>query len=303
MFLRISFRTSALNSPFRQQRTLARPALLSGIGYWSGRDIHVEFRPATPHTGIVFVRGDLAPVRRIRVTPENRVETPRRTTLSENGGTVEMVEHLLAALAGLQIDNCEVCVDAAEMPALDGSSLAAVEAIESAGVVFQDATRPHIVVKQTVRVGDDDAWIEARPSKKQGLFVDYHLDYGAETPIGTQQFSLDVTPKSFCQQLAVARTFILEEDAKWMKARGLGARTTYQDLLVFGADGPIDNELRFGDECVRHKILDLVGDIALANCDIYAHIHAHRSGHRLNARLVQTLLTHYPAGSKMSLSA
>ncbi len=277
----------------RQQRTLARPAQLSGVGYWSGKDIHVEFRPAAPDTGLVFVRSDMAPIRRIRVLPENRIVSPRRTTLTENGGTVEMVEHLLAGLAGLQIDNCEICIDSQEMPALDGSSLAAVQAIESAGVIFQDAMRTQITVDQTVRVGDESAWIEARPSDKPGLFVDYHLDYGSETPIGTQRFSLEVNPKSFCQELASARTFILEDDAKWMKARGLGARTTYQDLLVFGEDGPIGNELRFKDECVRHKILDLVGDLALSNCDIHARICAHRSGHRLNADLVHELLEQY----------
>jgi UDP-3-O-acyl N-acetylglucosamine deacetylase len=279
----------------RQQRTLARPVQLSGVGYWTGKDIHVEFRPAAPETGLVFVRSDMAPIRRIRVAPENRVVTPRRTTVTENGATVEMVEHLLAALAGLQIDNCEICVDAQEMPALDGSSQAAVKAIESAGVVFQDAHRPQIIVDQIVRVGDDDAWIEARPYDRPGLFVDYHLDYGSDTPIGTQQFSLEVTPKTFCQELAKARTFVLEADAKWMQARGLGSRTTYQDLLVFGKDGPIENKLRFEDECVRHKILDLVGDLALSTCDIHARIHAHRSGHRLNADLVRLLLDQYQA--------
>jgi len=294
----------ALKTAVRQQRTLARPALLSGVGYWSGRDVHVEFRPAAPDTGIVFVRSDLAPVRRIPVAPGNRVETPRRTTLAKNGGTVEMVEHLLAALGGLQIDNCEVSVDSAEMPAQDGSSLAAVQAIESAGVVFQEAAQPQIIVDRVVRVGNSTAWIEARPAKKPGLFVDYHLDYGTQNPIGTQKFSLEVNPKTFCQELAAARTFILEDDAKWMKARGLGARTTYQDLLVFGPDGPIDNVLRYQDECVRHKILDFVGDMALSNCDIHTCIHAHRSGHRLNAELVRTLLQHYQVtSSRMSLSA
>jgi UDP-3-O-acyl N-acetylglucosamine deacetylase len=252
--------------------------------------VRVEFRPAAAHTGIVFVRSDMRPVRRIRATARNRVETPRRTTLTESGATVEMVEHILAALFGMQIDNCEVWADGLEMPAGDGSSQGVVEALRRAGPVEQRVLRKQIGIEQTIRVGSTDAWIEARPSLLPGLYIQYDLDYGNNTPIGQQSLQLEITPHTFCTHLAAARTFILEEEARRMRARGLGSRTTYQDVLVFDGQGPIENALRFADECVRHKVLDIVGDLGLAGCDLNAEIHGHRSGHRQNAQLIDAIL-------------
>jgi UDP-3-O-acyl N-acetylglucosamine deacetylase len=219
------------------------------------------------------------------------VETPRRTTLAANGAQVEMVEHILAALFGLQIDNCQVCVDAPEMPGGDGSCAPVVEAIVAAGVVEQAVQRKRLIVTDVTRVGDDESWVEARPIRNDVLAVKYRLDYGPGSPIGRQTIDLTVTPQSFRTELAPARTFILQDEADWLRQRGLASRVTHQDLLVFNAEGPIENELRFENECVRHKALDLVGDLALAGCDLVGQIVAHRSGHRLNAELVKVLLT------------
>lgn len=275
----------------RRQQTIARPAVVEGFGYWSGIDARVEFRPAPPDSGIVFVRGDLTRPVRIRAVVANRVDTPRRTTLRSGGASVEMVEHIMAALGGLEIDNCEVWVNATEMPGLDGSSQPFVEALVAAGLVEQSAVRPTLAVREVTRLGNEESWVEARPSTSGGLSLKFHLDYGSSNAIGRQTFSLPVTPDSFRRELAPSRTFMLKAEADWLLAQGLGQRATLKDLLVFGADGPIDNELRFRDECVRHKALDLVGDLALAGCDLAAHIVAYRSGHRLNAELVRTLLT------------
>jgi UDP-3-O-acyl N-acetylglucosamine deacetylase len=275
----------------RSQQTLARPASVAGFGYWSGRDVQVEFRPAPPDTGVVFVRGDLSQPVRIPARVEYRIEAPRRTTLRAGGASVEMVEHILAALAGVQVDNCEVWVDAAEMPGCDGSSLPFVEALDAAGIVPQAATRMVLVVREVTRMGDDETWIEARPAPAGGLTAKYRLDYGRDNPIGRQTLTLGVTPDSFRRELAPARTFMLKEEADWLRAQGLGKRVTAQDLLVFDADGPVDNQLRFYEECVRHKLLDLVGDLALAGCDLSGYFVAHRSGHRLNAELVRVLLS------------
>jgi UDP-3-O-acyl-N-acetylglucosamine deacetylase len=118
----------------------------------------------------------------------------------------------------------------------------------------------------------------------------FRLDYGSGNAIGRQTLQLPITSDSFRRELAPARTFVLQEEADWLLSRGLGKRATYQNLLVFDKNGPVDNELRFRDECVRHKALDLVGDLALAGCDLAGHIVAHRSGHRLNAELVRALL-------------
>jgi UDP-3-O-acyl N-acetylglucosamine deacetylase len=251
----------------------------------------VELRPAAPHTGIVFVRGDLSPPRRIAAAVQHRVEVPRRTNLAAGGAQIEMVEHVLAALVGLSIDNCEVWVDSPELPGLDGSSQPLVEAIAAGGIAEQPAQQRRLVVTDVTRVGDDECWVEARPAKAGGLTIKYRLDYGSDTAIGRQTIELRVTPATFRSELAPARTFLLAAEAQWLRERGLGQRVTNQDLLVFGDEGPIDNTLRMENECVRHKALDLVGDLALAGCELVGHFIAYKSGHRLNAELVKVLLT------------
>jgi len=291
-----------LNFFHRQQRTLAKPATLSGFGYWTGQDVFVELRPALEDTGYVFVREDLIPERRIQATPENRVITPRRTTLTKNGGTVEMVEHLLAGLAGMQVDNCEIYVSSLEMPAFDGSCKTIVEAIDSAGIVDQDATRGTFQVTEPIRVGDGDCWIEARPQFKSGLSVRYELDYG-HGPIERQTFSSVISPHLFRQEIAPARTFLLESEAQKLREQGISTRATFQDLLVFGPHGPIQNTLRFKTECARHKALDIVGDLALIGFDLSAEIIAHRSGHRQNTELAAALLSRYKSVRQKRLSA
>jgi UDP-3-O-acyl N-acetylglucosamine deacetylase len=277
----------------RKQRTLARPAEVDGFGFWSGRDTHLEFRPAAPNSGIVFVRRDVQPAARIPVCVENRIESPRRTTLGYRGHHVEMVEHVLAALAGLHIDNCEVWVTAPEIPGVDGSSQPFVEALQAAGIVEQPVMRSFLVVSEVTRVGDDDAWIEARPHRERAMAVQYRLDYGSDHPIGRETLRMTITPDRFVRQLAPARTFIMDDEAAWLRSQGLATRVAPQDVLVFGQQGVIDNQLRFENECVAHKVLDLVGDLSLANCDLIGQFVAHRSGHRLNAQLVEALLSEF----------
>jgi UDP-3-O-acyl N-acetylglucosamine deacetylase len=263
---------------------------VAGFGYWSGRDVNVEFRPAAPDSGVAFVRTDLERPQRIAADVRRRIEVPRRTTLAEGGVQVEMVEHILAALYGLGIDNCEVAVDAPEMPGLDGSCQPLVAALVEAGITLQRTARRRLIVSDITRVGNDEAWVEARPVKTGSLHIIYKLDYGPNNPIGRQTIELTVTPQSFAAELAPARTFVLAAEAEWLKSRGLGTRVTNQDLLVFGEDGPIDNPLRYENECVRHKALDLVGDLALSGCDLIGQFIACKSGHRLNAELVKVLL-------------
>jgi UDP-3-O-acyl N-acetylglucosamine deacetylase len=273
----------------RRQRTLARPVAVTGFGYYSGRDVRVEFWPAGEGAGISFVRHDLGPAARVPVDVALRLDVPRRTNLECNGIGVEMVEHVLAALAGLGVDNCELWVDAPEMPGCDGSARQFVEAIDAAGIVDQRSPARQIVVGHAVRVGSGESWIEAQPPRSAGLSVACELDFGASTAIGRQALALDITPDSFRRQLAPCRTFILQETADAMAAQGLGQRVTPQDLLIFGPHGPLENTLRFPDECVRHKMLDVIGDLALTGCEIIGHIVAHRCGHYLHAELARRL--------------
>ena len=273
----------------RPQRTLARPTAVSGRGYWSGIPVHVTFEPAPVGTGIVFRRDDLGARPVVPARVGHRVDATQRTVLARGTVEVQMVEHVLSALVALEIDNCVVAVDAAELPGLDGSSAPFVAAIDAAGVVDTEATCVPLVVGEPIRVASGDGWIEARPSCSGGLSIEYELDYGSG-PIGRQRFAIDVTPVAYRSELARARTFLTREEAHRLQAAGLGRDVTPRDLVVFGADGPIDNPLRWPDECVRHKVLDAVGDLALVGRPVVAHVRAHRSGHRLNAALVEAML-------------
>jgi len=279
-----------LRHALRQQHTIAVPVRVDGFGYWSGIDTQIEFRPAPVDTGIVFVRSDCDPPVRISGDVQRRVEVPRRTNLAEGDVDVQMVEHVMASLSGLRIDNCEIWVTAPEMPACDGSSKLFVDALMKAGRLPQPAFRPTLVVTGTVRVGDELSWVEAHPHPDGGLHLEYRLDFGPDSPIGVQRIELTLTPELFRYELAPARTFILKHEADWLREQGLGERVTCQDLLVFGNQGLIDNTLRYPDECVRHKTLDLIGDLALAGCDIQGRIVASRSGHRLNADLLRSMM-------------
>lgn len=273
----------------RLQSTVSDTAAVEGVGYWTGRDIRVEFRPAEPNTGIVFIRGDLVGCPRIAAAVENRIDTPLRTSLRAGDASVEMVEHILASLGGLGVDNCEVWVDQAEMPGCDGSSLPFVDAIDSVGTVEQDSPRRRIIVIGYSCDCEGSARIEARPNAGRPLELEYHLDY-AGTAIGRQHYNLTITPESFRRELAPSRTFLLRQEAERLQAQGLGRRASFRDLLVYGEHGPIDNTLRFENECVRHKLLDMVGDLTMAGAVLSGAFSAWRSGHHLNARMVRTLL-------------
>ncbi len=272
----------------RPQQTIRRAVTVAGPGYWSGRTCRVEFLPAAAGSGLAFVRlaGDV-PVR-IPLAVENRVEATARTNLAVAGVAVQMVEHAASALAGLGIDCCLVRVSDEELPGLDGSARAFVAALDEAGIERLGAPVEPLVVREPCRVSAGEAWIEALPPVHPGLSIDYELDYGPG-PIGRQSFTIRVTPESYRAELAAARTFITEAEADRLRAAGLGGSATTRDLLVFGADGPIDNPLRWPDECVRHKVLDLVGDLALVGRPVHAHVRASRSGHRLNAMLAASL--------------
>lgn len=269
----------------------------------------LEFHPAVASSGVVFIRTDLPGRPRIEANIANRVAGPRRTTLVSNDVAVEMVEHVLSALAGMKIDNCEVHVNQAEMPGLDGSSIGFVLALESAGKVELDATREITWVTETKRVGDEDSWIEIAPAENQSFELEFLLDYPGHAAIGKQHWETKLTTAAYCEQIAPARTFVLDTEAEQLRAKGLGARVGYQDLLVFDQRGPIDNELRYENECARHKVLDMIGDFALIGTDIVGKFTACKSGHRLNSQVVIELLkqsaaaTAKPQPNKKRLSA
>jgi UDP-3-O-acyl N-acetylglucosamine deacetylase len=282
----------------RTQHTLARPVSVRGIGYWSGQEVRVEFRPAPLGEGRYFVRDDLPEAPRIAAHVSQRSDAQRRTVLAAGDAKIEMVEHVLAALAGLEVDNCEIGVTSSEMPGCDGSAAAFVDAIQQAGLRAQPGFVSPIVIDKPIRCGDERKWIEARPPLGSRMSIEYGLDYGPGSAIGAQWLVTELEPMAFTAELAPARTFLLKAEADALTAQGLGGHVTPQDLLIFGLDGPIDNPLRYDDECVRHKMLDVVGDLSLAGRPILGHIVACRSGHQLNGQLVAEILANVQDSSQ-----
>jgi UDP-3-O-acyl N-acetylglucosamine deacetylase len=273
----------------RCQQTIARAAEVQGIGYVTGKHVRLRFRPAPPSTGIVFVRTDLGPQACISACLENVTGTARRTTLGQLPIQVSLVEHVLAALSGLRIDNCYVELDAPEPPGLDGSAQAFVNALLHAGTVAQADRRAVWTTDRPITLTVKDATIALHPLPTPELRISYLLDYGQESPIPWQMSTQTITSGSFASQVAPCRTFVTEDEAIMLRNQGLGSRTTVNDLLVFGRRGPINNKVRFGNEPARHKILDILGDLSLIGCDLRGHVVAYRSGHPHNVQLVQLL--------------
>lgn len=273
------------------QTTLAGSVDVQGIGFVTGADITLRLKPADADAGITFVRVDLPNRPQIRATIGNVVERRRRTALEANGATVELTEHVLAALAGMGIDNCTVELNGPETPGMDGSALPFVEAIVAAGSRQLDRPRRPLLITEPVCVSEDGAMVAVHPSSEGRFEITFNLDYGPGPAVGKQSLNLVVTPETFRNEIAPARTFVLEQEVEALRKQGLGVRTTAKDLIVFDQAGkPIDNELRFADECVRHKILDVIGDFALAGRPICGHVLAHKSGHPLNTKLVAQLV-------------
>lgn len=273
----------------RPQRTLARPAAVAGVGFLTGATVHLRFLPAPPCAGVVFTRTDRRPAGLVPARVDQVTGTSRRTTLGHPPAQVELVEHVLAALAGLRIDNCFVELDAPEPPGLDGSARGFVEALRAAGAVTQPARREVWGVRAPVTVCQRGASLTLHPTTSDTLKISYILDYGPGAAIDRQTHTETVTPATFAAELAGCRTFLLEEEVAALRRQGLGTRTTAADLLIFGPRGPLDNELRYANEPARHKVLDLVGDLSLLGHDLCGHVVAYRSGHALNVELVRVL--------------
>ncbi len=289
--------------PNRSPQTISRPVSVHGRGYWSGEKVRVEFRPAPVGSGIHFVRDDLGPNARIPALATHRIDVPRRTNLANHSVRVDMVEHILAALAGLGIDNCDVGVNQQEMPGGDGSSKAYVEALDSVGIEQQNGELSCFEISEVVRQECGESWIEARPATNGQYSVRFELDYSHEPVVGQQVAESVVTPELFRREIAPCRTFVLEREAQELRRRGLGEGVTNQDLLVFGESGPIDNTLLFDNECARHKLLDVIGDLALTGHSLVGQIIAHRSGHRLNSALAEELIAKFADQQPIRASA
>ena len=272
--------------PVWYQQTLKASIGCVGVGLHTGSRVSLTFKPAPADHGIVFRRTDLGtdvPARFDRV-----VDTRLSTVLAHGDARVGTVEHVMAALGGCGIDNALVEVDGPEPPILDGSAAQFVFLLDCAGTVAQDAARATIEVRRPVRVSDGDAFAELRPGTA-GLHMALSIDFDAAA-IGRQALSVQLTPESFRQELSRARTFALAEEIDELRASGLAQGGSLENAVVVDQARVLNPAgLRVPDEFVRHKLLDAVGDLALAGAPLRARFIAHRSGHTLNNRLLHAL--------------
>ncbi len=285
------------------QHTLAGPATVSGRGIFIGDDVTVTIQPAPADHGIFFERTDIDPPVRIPALVANVTERARRTTLRNENATVETVEHCMSALAGLCIDNALIQINGPELPCGDGSAKVYVEAILAAGIVRQDAERRYHRVTEPITVQDGDATIVALPCEKNEFHVLFDLDYGEHEVLHRQLHSFRMGSGRYVEEIAPARTFCPEDEAKAMWDRGLCTHLTTNDVLVIGDKGPIDNPFRFENEPARHKVLDAIGDLYLLGCPIYGRIVAYKSGHRMNHDLCNRLRDQLAAQKRKELLA
>ncbi|MEQ1891918.1 MAG: UDP-3-O-acyl-N-acetylglucosamine deacetylase [Planctomycetota bacterium] len=269
----------------RSQRTLAGAVEFSGRGLHSGEHVRVRVLPAPEDTGVEFVRTDLADSLPIPAHIRFYSNKERRTRLERGGHHVDTSEHLLAACSGLAVDNLRVEMSGPEMPGLDGSAKTLVELFAQAGTVEQRAPARTFRLEEPVFVREGGATLVALPAEQPGLSVQYIASFN-DPDVQGGSYHVQVTPESFAREIAPARTFCLASEVELLQAAGLGKGATRENTVVLGDPATV---LRMPGEPVRHKLLDLLGDLHLLGSGLEAHLIATRTGHRTNAELVRRL--------------
>jgi len=267
------------------QLTIGKQVSAEGIGLHSGRPARFTLSPAPADSGIVFQTSE--PHRTlIPATPENVVDSHFATTLGVNGSRVQTVEHLMAAAGALGINNLLVEVEGDEIPALDGSAKPFVALLQDAGRVAQPLPLLPLVITQPIRVGDGSRWLQILPGEELRISYTLDLDHPA---VGTQAASFRCSEEVFLEELASARTYGFLKDVGTMRKNGLARGGSLENAVVVGKRVILNGDLRFQDEFVRHKILDLIGDLALLGRPVLGHVVARNAGHALNHQLVSAI--------------
>ena len=291
------------------QHTLADVVEVSGKGLLLGEHAEVAIHPAPENHGIVFERTDLNPPVQIPALVTNVVKRARRTTLkapgshASNNATVETVEHLMSAFAGLRIDNALVKIHGPELPCGDGSAAPFVEPILAVGLQEQNVPRRVFKIIEPAVVEDGDAMLAVFPSDEDEFKLIFDLDYGPNSHrIKRQTQTFAFANGNYQHEIARARTYSLREEAQALWDRGMCQHLTPRDVLVIGDEGPIDNSYRFENEPVRHKIVDLLGDLYLIGCEVHGRFVAHKSGHDLNRRMGLKVIKQMQKARRLNLS-
>ncbi|MBI2421627.1 MAG: UDP-3-O-[3-hydroxymyristoyl] N-acetylglucosamine deacetylase [Candidatus Hydrogenedentes bacterium] len=277
-----------------RQQTIKEPVSFSGIGLHTGSLTTVTFKPAKENAGITFYRTDLPGCPAIPANIDNVVDVSRGTTIGIGGNaTVHTVEHALAAMVGLGIDNLDIELDAEEIPNGDGSSLPVMTTLIKAGIVEQDAERLYITVDRPVFYRQDDVTLSILPSDELKVSMTIAYDHVA---IGTQYASFTVTRETFQEEIAPARTFCFLREVKMLQEKGLIKGGSLESAVVIGDEAILNDDLRFPDEFVRHKILDLLGDMYLLGRPVHGHIVAVKGGHEKNVMFSKQIKKMYMNG-------
>ncbi len=272
----------------RFQQTIGSPVSCSGVGLHSGHPVTMTLRPAPPNTGIIFVYRNGAGETMLPAAVVNKVPTELCTAISVNGQQIKTIEHLLAALAGMEVDNVYVEVDAGEVPVLDGSAGPFVRLIRSAGVIPQTRRQPYVKITQPIEVVDGARRVRIEPSATPR--ITYSIQYNHPL-IQTQSYTYACSASAFEQEIADARTFGFLHEVQALWSRGLGKGGTLDNTVVLSEQGVVNQTgLRYPNEFVRHKVLDLIGDIALLGFPFIGHVIAERSGHAMHTKLVEQIL-------------
>lgn len=274
----------------RLQQTLAHPVSCTGVGLHSGQPVTLTLRPAPPDTGIVFVNRNGHAGASLTASVKHLVPTELCTAISGNGFQVKTIEHVLAALAGLNVDNAFVDIDAGEAPVMDGSSAPFVRLILSAGLVSQGKRQSYLKITRPLEVVDGPRRIRIEPSSTPRITYTIQYDHPL---IETQTYTYEHSADTFESEIAGARTFGFLQEVEALWARGLGRGGNLDNTVVLSKDGILNESgLRFTNEFVRHKVLDLIGDFSLLGVPFIGHLVADRSGHALHTKLVKQILDH-----------
>jgi UDP-3-O-[3-hydroxymyristoyl] N-acetylglucosamine deacetylase len=275
-------------NPVKRQATIAAPAMCSGVELHGGNHVRIVLKPAPVGTGVVFIRTDITDRdNRIEVRPDNVTKVRNCTTLG-NAANVQVatVEHLMAALAASGVDNLFIEIDGGEVPALDGSSEPFLKLIEQVGILSQPAPRRYIKVLKSVSVSDGDASASIDPSET--LQLDVSIDFDEEA-IGRQRIQIEPDVKSFRERIASARTFARAHEVVALREAGLSLGGSYDNAIVVDGDKVLNpGGLRYGDEFVRHKALDLLGDMYVAG-PVLGRVKTVKAGHAINHKLLLAL--------------
>ena len=273
-----------------RQRTLKTVIGATGVGLHTGEKVLLTLRPAPVGTGIIFRRVDLDPVIDIPASLENVCDTRLSTTLEYQGTRVSTVEHLMAAFAGLHIDNAIVELDSTEVPIMDGSAAVFVFLIQSAGIETQSEAKRFIRIKDRIEVREGDKWARFEPY--DGFRLSFSIDFDHPTmKSSAQHATVDLSKASFTKEVSRARTFGFLQDVEALREAGLARGGSLDNAIVLDDDRVInDDGLRYGDEFVKHKILDAIGDLYLLGHPLIGTFSAHKSGHGLNNGLLRELV-------------